>query len=155
MLKMPSRLSRSTSRRWGKCIGRTGRVCSGSKPGTLFLEILWKWRVRISLSQQLLILNTGPSTDTCVQRSQCCKRWPISSCLPDGLRNVCERSRYHGLGFVLRLAFAPLCWGCMHRISDQNLPRLVRKWRGLKLCVTAALHKRCVALHCTILPLFL
>lgn len=42
MLKMPSRRSRSTSPRWAKCTGRTGRRCRGSRPATSCPVTSWK-----------------------------------------------------------------------------------------------------------------
>lgn len=46
MLKVPSRLSRSTSLRWAKFTALTERVCRGSRPGKSSLETLWKCLVR-------------------------------------------------------------------------------------------------------------
>lgn len=42
MLRMPLRLSRSTSPRWAKCTGRTGKPCRGSRLVTLSLVTSWK-----------------------------------------------------------------------------------------------------------------
>lgn len=42
MLKMPSRRSRSTSPRWAKSTGRTGRRCRGSRPATSCPVTSWK-----------------------------------------------------------------------------------------------------------------
>lgn len=42
MPKMPSRRSRSTSPRWAKCTGRTGRRCRGSRPATSCPVTSWK-----------------------------------------------------------------------------------------------------------------
>ncbi len=49
MRKMPSRHLRSTSQRWGRCTARIGRVSRESRPGTLCLETLWRWQVRIKI----------------------------------------------------------------------------------------------------------
>lgn len=45
-LKMPSRLSRSTSLRWAKSTVLTERVCRWSRPEKLSPEILWRCLVR-------------------------------------------------------------------------------------------------------------
>lgn len=44
-LRMPLRRSRSTSRRWAKCTGRTGKRCRGSRPETSCLVTSSKWLV--------------------------------------------------------------------------------------------------------------
>lgn len=45
--RVPLRLWRSTSPRWGKFTGRTGRACRESRPGRLFLVMWWRFLVRL------------------------------------------------------------------------------------------------------------
>lgn len=42
MLRMPLRHLRSMSLRWGKCTGRTGKLCRGSRPETSCLVTSWR-----------------------------------------------------------------------------------------------------------------
>lgn len=46
MQRVPLRLWRSTSQRWGRFTGQTGRACRESRPGRLFLVMWWRFLVR-------------------------------------------------------------------------------------------------------------
>lgn len=61
MQKVPLRLWRSTSLRWGRFTVQTERACRGSRPGRLFLVTWWRFLVSDPKLEELFLCTALPA----------------------------------------------------------------------------------------------